>query len=225
MTDLFVYTPPNEPLQILYSDKDIVLVNKPSGLLSVPGKGADKKDSMLTRLQGKYPLVYAVHRLDMDTSGIMVFALRRKAERNLKLQFQRREVHKEYRAVVQGFLSTKEDLIDAPLGLDPVRKLRHCIREDGRSAQTHYRVLSEGLDCSLLQLKPITGRSHQLRVHLNSIGHPILGDRFYAPEEIQSRSPRLLLHAQELCFSHPYSKEKMRHSIDANFRRESRFFP
>ena len=205
MNSSFVYQPPDIPIKILHHDKDVLVAVKPSGLLSVPGRGDDRYDSMLTRLQQIDSRVLAVHRLDMDTSGLMVFALRKKAERSLKLQFQQRRIEKCYQAMVQGHLGTTEGKIEFPLGPDPQQRLRHRVDPQGKKALTEYRVLDRGDNCCLLALYPRTGRSHQLRVHLLAIGHPILGDRFYASMEVQQRASRLQLHAQSIQFEQPYS--------------------
>ena len=217
MTEPFQYCPPKNPVKILYQDKDVIVVDKPSGLLSVPGRSADRQDSMYLRILEMFPLAQVVHRLDMDTSGLMVYALRRKAERHLREQFQQRRVQKGYQALVQGILSESRGVINAPLGPDPSRPLRHCISSAGKASETRFQVVEEGEECSLLHLQPITGRSHQLRVHLMSIGHPIIGDRFYAPVPIANRSTRLLLHASELYFRQPYSGKPLQFTLHSNF--------
>ncbi len=217
MQDDFIYQPPDCPIAILYADKDVLIAEKPSGLLSVPGRGVDRQDSMLTRLQREEPRVRVVHRLDMDTSGIMVFALRKKAEVSLRKQFQNRTVVKGYKAVVQGILKESKGVIDAPIGPDPTRNLRHHISSSGKTAQTKYKVLAEGDNYSILELQPITGRSHQIRVHLDYLGHPILGDRFYASPEALQRASRLLLHAETIRFIQPYSGEELSFVIPNSF--------
>jgi tRNA pseudouridine32 synthase / 23S rRNA pseudouridine746 synthase len=218
MDEIFHYQPPQVPLDILYQDKDVIVVNKPSGLLSVPGKAENRRDSMLSRLQDYAPTTLVVHRLDMDTSGLMVFALRRKAEKQLREQFRNRDVKKTYIAVVQGVLQRKSGLIDAPLAPDPLLPLRHCVSSAGKPSQTKYQVLKEGIDSTMILLQPITGRSHQLRVHLLSIGHPILGDRFYGSAVVTQRSPRLLMHATEITFRQPYSQDLLTFTCPSGFK-------
>ena len=217
MEQEFIYSPPSDAIEVIYQDKDVLVAHKPAGLLSVPGRGDNLKDSMLSRLQAIEPKVRIVHRLDMDTSGIMIFALRKKAEVSLRRQFQDRKVKKVYQAVVQGILTEKEGVIDAPLAPHPDQKLRHQVFEAGKASQTEYKVLAEGDDCSLVELRPITGRSHQLRVHLLHIGHSVLGDRFYAPEDVLARGERLMLHAETVSFFQPYLKEEMSFSIPSGF--------
>ncbi|WP_227734276.1 bifunctional tRNA pseudouridine(32) synthase/23S rRNA pseudouridine(746) synthase RluA [Yersinia proxima] len=200
------YTPPRDPwLLILYQDEHIMVVNKPSGLLSVPGRAPENKDSIMTRIQADFPTAESVHRLDMATSGVIVVALTKAAERELKRQFREREPKKSYVARVWGHLAQDEGLIDLPLICDwPNRPKQKVCYETGKSSQTQYQVLSRDTDGSTrVKLSPITGRSHQLRVHMLAIGHPILGDGFYAPPEAKAMASRLQLHAQELCITHP----------------------
>ncbi|CNK89489.1 bifunctional tRNA pseudouridine(32) synthase/23S rRNA pseudouridine(746) synthase RluA [Yersinia proxima] len=200
------YNPPRDPwLLILYQDEHIMVVNKPSGLLSVPGRAPENKDSIMTRIQADFPTAESVHRLDMATSGVIVVALTKAAERELKRQFREREPKKSYVARVWGHLAQDEGLIDLPLICDwPNRPKQKVCYETGKSSQTQYQVLSRDTDGSTrVKLSPITGRSHQLRVHMLAIGHPILGDGFYAPPEAKAMASRLQLHAQELCITHP----------------------
>lgn len=200
------YNPPRDPwLLILYQDEHIMVVNKPSGLLSVPGRAPENKDSIMTRIQADFPTAESVHRLDMATSGVIVVALTKAAERELKRQFREREPKKSYVSRVWGHLAQDEGLIDLPLICDwPNRPKQKVCYETGKSSQTQYQVLSRDTDGSTrVKLSPITGRSHQLRVHMLAIGHPILGDGFYAPPEAKAMASRLQLHAQELCITHP----------------------
>lgn len=215
MSDAFFYQPPGAPWpKILYQDKDLLVIEKPSGLLSNPGRGESLQDSVQQRLAQQFDPLYLIHRLDMATSGLMVFALRKKAEAALKQQFASRLVAKTYLARVAGIPRVPAGLIDLPLaaapqlatGLPPRHQV--CL-VDGKAAQTYYRLLWQDHASALLQLKPITGRSHQLRVHLASLGHPILGDSIYATPEQQQAAPRLLLHATELTFNQPYSGERL----------------
>ncbi|HHL2558443.1 TPA: bifunctional tRNA pseudouridine(32) synthase/23S rRNA pseudouridine(746) synthase RluA [Yersinia enterocolitica] len=200
------YNPPRDPwLLILYQDQHIMVVNKPSGLLSVPGRAPENKDSIMTRIQAEFPTAESVHRLDMATSGVIVVALTKAAERELKRQFREREPKKSYVARVWGHLEQDEGLIDLPLICDwPNRPKQKVCYETGKSSQTQYQVLSRDADGSTrVKLSPITGRSHQLRVHMLALGHPILGDGFYAHPEAKAMASRLQLHAQELCITHP----------------------
>lgn len=182
-----------------------MVVNKASGLLSVPGRAPENKDSVMTRIQADFPSAESVHRLDMATSGVIVVALTKAAERELKRQFREREPKKSYVARVWGHLAQDEGLIDLPLICDwPNRPKQKVCYETGKSSQTQYQVLSRDADGSTrVKLSPITGRSHQLRVHMLAIGHPILGDGFYAHPEAKVMASRLQLHAQELCITHP----------------------
>ncbi len=225
MTASFVYQPPQTPLEILYQDKDLIVVNKPSGLLTNPGRGEHLADSLLIRVQQEYPSALLVHRLDLSTSGIVVFALRRKAERELKRQFAERLVKKRYLAIVAGNLAQAEGIITLPLLADPLHPPKQQVHPEGKAAETVYKVLSTDLaetlqtpfTCSLVELKPVTGRSHQLRVHMAALGHPILGDAFYAPEPIYHAAPRLLLHAAELTLLQPYSQQPLTFTADTDF--------
>ena len=203
--------PADTPLQILHADDSLLVLNKPSGLLSVPGRGEDKQDCLSRRVQSLYPDALVVHRLDMATSGLMLMARGAAMQRALSQLFERREVHKRYLAVVDGRLeSTPEPqdwgLIDLPIAVDwPRRPLRIIDAANGKPSQTRWRCLAfdEAANCTRVELEPVTGRSHQLRVHLLALGHPILGDALYAPGAVQARSPRLLLHACALRFVHP----------------------
>ena len=180
------------------------IVSKPAGLLSVPGKAAKHSDCLESRIQAIYPQARIVHRLDMATSGIMVMAMNAKAHRHLGLQFERRHIKKTYVAKVWGRVEQDEGEIDLPLRCDwPNRPLQMVDHEQGKSAQTNWQVLEREDNSTKLLLKPKTGRSHQLRVHLLAIGHPILGDEFYAKGEALEIADRLMLHAQSLEFFHP----------------------
>jgi len=214
------YNPPQEPwLVILYQDEHIMVVNKPGGLLSVPGRLAEHKDSIMSRIQRDFPQAESVHRLDMATSGVIVVALTKAAERELKRQFREREPKKQYLARVWGHLEKDEGVVDLPLICDwPNRPKQKVCYETGKAAQTEYAVLSRDEDgTTRVLLKPITGRSHQLRVHMLALGHPILGDRFYAPPDVQALAPRLLLHAQTLTITHPAFGNSMTFKAPVDF--------
>lgn len=207
----------------LYVDNSLIVANKPAGLLAVPGRGADKQDCLSVRLQQRYPDALVVHRLDMATSGLMLMARGATVQRALSKLFEKREVFKRYLAVVDGDMATSQPaqpesaggwkLIDLPIALDwPYRPISRVDMEAGKPSRTRWRTLAfNSLEKSTrVELEPQTGRSHQLRVHMQALGHPILGDRLYAPEAVQARAPRLLLHASELRFLHPVGNEEMR---------------
>lgn len=204
---------------VIYQDEDIIVINKPSGLLSVPGRAPENKDSVMTRLQATYPSAESVHRLDMATSGVIIVALNKAAERELKRQFREREPEKCYIARVWGHLEHDQGQVDLPLICDwPNRPLQKVCFETGKAAQTQYLVLSRDTDGSTrVKLTPITGRSHQLRVHMLALGHPILGDGFYAHPAAKVMAPRLQLHALELQVTHPISQIPMRFRAEADF--------
>ncbi|MFK7744778.1 MAG: RluA family pseudouridine synthase [Roseobacter sp.] len=197
------YDPPNTPLNILHEDAEVLLVDKPSGLLSVPGKGAHLADCLITRVQNAFPDALLVHRLDRDTSGVMIFALTAHAQRHLGLQFEKRMTQKTYVARVWGTPDAKTGTVDLPLIVDwPNRPLQKVCHETGKPAQTDWRIVKTEAETSRVRLFPRTGRSHQLRVHMLALGHPILGDPFYATGPARA-FPRLMLHSEELRFKHP----------------------
>jgi tRNA pseudouridine32 synthase/23S rRNA pseudouridine746 synthase len=201
------YAPPTEPwLDIIHQDRDMVVVNKPSGLLSVPGRTPDLADSVLTRIRRDHPQAQAVHRLDLGTSGVLVVATRRKAEAALRGQFQDRRTRKVYLALVHGHLEPDSGRIDQPLICDwPNRPRQIICPVNGKPALTEFEVVERSSATTLVRLIPHTGRSHQLRVHLASIGHPILGDNLYGPDPDPVQ--RLMLHASRLGLFHPYSEQ------------------
>ncbi|NRQ41948.1 RluA family pseudouridine synthase [Rheinheimera sp. YQF-2] len=219
MTDAFIYRPPTGiPLDILYQDKDLIVLNKPAGLLTNPGRGAHLADCLLSRVQQQYPQALLVHRLDLATSGIVVMALRRKAEAALKQQFAERIVSKRYLALVWGTLMPTEGVVDVPLLADSSNppKQKVCY-QGGKTAVTHFKLLQQLTDRALVELKPITGRSHQLRMHMLHLGHPILGDSFYATPQALAAAPRLMLHAAGLELNQPYNGTRLHFSADADF--------
>lgn len=197
----------------LHVDDSLVVVDKPAGLLSVPGRGADKQDCVAARVQRVFPDALVVHRLDMATSGLLLLARGPSMQRALSRLFETRQVGKRYVAVVAGHLPAAPsddgwDTIDLPLATDWPNRPRQVVDvEHGRPSRTRWRVLERDLDAGTtrVELEPVTGRSHQLRVHLQAIGHPILGDALYAPEADRARAPRLLLHATDLRLVHPAS--------------------
>ena len=198
------YNPPQDPLDIIHDDHELLIVNKPAGLLSVPGKGEHLADCLIARIQAVFPQSLLVHRLDRDTSGVMVFALTRHAQRHLGLQFEKRMTQKTYVARVAGHVEPKTGTVELPLIVDwenrPLQKICH---ETGKAAHTDYRVMRYGEGETRVRLMPRTGRSHQLRVHMLALGHPILGDPFYAKGSAFEDHPRMMLHSEELRVKHP----------------------
>ncbi|WP_112320667.1 pseudouridine synthase [Oceanibium sediminis] len=198
------YLPPTDPLCVLHADDSLLLVDKPAGLLSVPGKADGLEDCLEARVKAAFPDALLLHRLDMDTSGVMVFARSRLAQRHLHKQFEGRVLEKSYLAMVWGTPGAERGRIDAPLICDwPRRPLQKICAETGKPSVTDWELAGQGPHGARLALTPLTGRSHQIRVHLLSIGHPILGDRFYAPKDALAAAPRLMLHAHRLRLRHP----------------------
>ncbi|WP_087507140.1 RluA family pseudouridine synthase [Neiella marina] len=207
----FIYQPPTTPyLKVLYLDQDLVVLDKPSGLLSVPGRLPEHKDSLMLRVQRALPSAVVIHRLDMATSGIMVMALNRPAMSHLARQFQQRRPRKTYSAWVDGEVASDGGLIDQPLICDwPNRPKQVIDTEQGKSAQTLWQVAERRPHRTLVELHPITGRSHQLRVHMLHLGHTILGDQLYGTEDQKRAAPRLQLHARYLELDHPITGQRM----------------
>lgn len=204
------YFPPDTPLEVLHLDDQVLLVDKPAGLLSVPGKGEHLADCLLARVQTAFADALLVHRLDRDTSGVMIFAMTPHAQRHLGLQFEKRMTKKTYVARVWGRPLEKTGTVDLPLIVDwPNRPLQKVCHETGKPAQTDWHVLGSDGETSRMRLTPHTGRSHQLRVHMLALGHPILGDPFYATGAARE-FPRLMLHSQELRFKHPEGGRSMK---------------
>ena len=211
------YAPPQGPLVVLHEDHEVLLVDKPAGLLSVPGKGAHLADCLLARVQAAYPTALLVHRLDRDTSGVMIFALTPHAQRHLGLQFEKRQLRKTYVARVWGRMEGRSGTVDLPLIVDwPNRPLQKVDHETGRPAVTDWRVLKSGETETRVRLSPRTGRSHQLRVHMLALGHPILGDPFYATGPARDH-PRLMLHSETLQIRHPDGGRGLRVTARAPF--------
>ena len=200
-------------LDLVYLDDQIIVLNKASGLLSVPGRGEDKQDCLISRAQQEWPDALTVHRLDMATSGLVVMARGPDIQRRLSQAFALREVHKTYEAIVAGLPSISEAWhdIQLPLIIDwPNRPRSKVDWEHGKASHTQWRVMGSALgNATRVELKPITGRTHQLRLHMMAIGHAILGDALYAPPEVQAQSSRLLLHARILRFKHPVTAKWM----------------
>lgn len=209
------YAPPLGGIEIIYSAPSLLVVNKPAGLLAVPGRGEDKQDCLSTRLQKDFPDVLIVHRLDMATSGLMVFARGEEAQRRLSKMFHDREVEKYYVAVVKGKLEPTTGEVNLPIGPDwPNRPRSKIDKVIGKPSLTYYRSLGFNNDVTHVELKPVTGRTHQLRIHMAALGHPILGDVLYGDA---ASAPRLLLHASRLGFAHPLTAKQLNFVSDPVF--------
>ena len=217
---LIEYNPPQEPwLDLVYRDDYIAVVNKPSGLLSVPGNQPQYYDSAMSRVKEKYGFCEPAHRLDMATSGILLFALSKAADRELKRQFREREPKKYYQALVWGHVEQDHGVVELPLICDWQNRPRQKICfERGKRAVTFYDVLQRyPNNTTRVKLTPITGRSHQLRLHMLALGNPILGDKFYAHPQAKALSPRLCLHAESLQIQHPITGETMEFTAPVGF--------
>ena len=213
-------SPVQADVRVLHTDASLLVLNKPSGLLSVPGRGADKQDCVATRMQALHADALIVHRLDMASSGLMLLARGAAAQRCLSIAFAQREVSKRYIAVVAGLVLADIAEIDLPLLTDwPNRPLQKVDHHAGKPSLTRYRVLSRNRssNTSRVELEPVTGRTHQLRVHLLAIGHPIVGDALYAPAAVREGAGRLLLHATSLSLAHPVTGSMLQFSSDAPF--------
>lgn len=209
--------------ELLHQDDALLVLNKPSGLLSVPGRGEDKQDCLSARVQAEFSDALVVHRLDMATSGLLLMARGLSAQKKLNAAFENRQIQKRYVACVAGHLPMDPywQTIDLPILVDwPNRPLR-TIHPQGQASVTRWRCIANAIPAlkgtSRLELEPLTGRSHQLRVHLQALGHPIAGDRLYAPTDVQALAPRLLLHACALTFPHPLSGEILTFDCPADF--------
>jgi tRNA pseudouridine32 synthase/23S rRNA pseudouridine746 synthase len=220
----FVYCPPMSPyLDIIYQDEDVVVLNKQSGLLTVSGRLPAHKDCLQSRVNKVLPTATVVHRLDMATSGIVIMALHKPAHVAISRMFQQRETKKSYIARVYGHMKDDTGSVDQPLICDwPNRPRQMVDHERGKQSLTHYKVLSRDVDenslaSTLVELTPVTGRSHQLRVHMLYLGHPILGDRLYSHEAAVTASSRLLLHAQMLELSHPMNETTLTFNVPCPF--------
>ncbi|MDZ8118615.1 RluA family pseudouridine synthase [Pontiella agarivorans] len=192
-------------LEIIYQDEALLAVNKPTGLLSVPGRGPDKQDCCLSRVTEMFPDALMVHRLDMDTSGLILFARSPEVQRSLSLQFEKRKISKTYTALVEGVMELDEGMVDFPMRKDmeqrlPPKHIVDCVR--GKKAVTEWEVLERTDSTTRVALFPMTGRSHQLRVHMSAIGFPIVGDVIYG-----TAGARLMLHARTLNLAHPVTGE------------------
>ncbi len=205
----FVYAPPDVPLSILHEDRHILVLDKPAGLLSVPGKLEGRQDCLITRLQAARWDALLVHRLDCDTSGVMIFARTKPAQGFLGQEFEQRRAEKTYIARVHGEIAGEAGTIDLPIGADwPNRPRQRISHDHGRPAVTGWQVIGRAPGETRVRLTPHTGRSHQLRVHMLELGHPILGDPIYATGAARA-FPRLMLHAETLSLHHPATGERV----------------
>lgn len=210
------YDPPNGPIPVVHRDEHLLVVDKPAGLLSVPGRGEGLADCLLSRLAIDYPEVLLCHRLDRDTSGIMIFALTKEGQRKMGRMFEVRRVRKRYVARVTGEVAAQSGTVDLPLIVDwPNRPLQHVNHETGKPAVTDWTRLAVEDGTTRMRLMPRTGRSHQLRVHMQQIGHPIVGDPFYSADP--ECWPRMMLHAEGLKFEHPVTGLVLRLAVSAPF--------
>jgi len=213
------YTPPAAaPVNVVLRDDALLIVNKPSGLLSVPGRGAEKADCLVSRVQANDPTARIVHRLDMETSGLLILALSDEVQRAMSMLFEWRAVAKTYIALVAGQPQAENGRVDLPLAKDwPNRPLQKMDHECGKASQTDWKVIERREGFTRLQLTPLTGRTHQLRVHMDAIGHPILGDTLYGTSTSRAMAERLALHASALSFEHPVSGADVRVHSDPDF--------
>ncbi len=212
------YTPPQAPLRYVHVDDDLIVIDKPSGLLSVPGRGPEKADCASARVNAEYPGALTVHRLDMATSGLLVLARSKAIQSALSRLFERGKVEKEYIADVWGLPDPAAGKIDLPLITDWPNRPRQKVDHDiGKPSQTLYETVEVRTGQTRLRLTPLTGRSHQLRVHLAEIGHPILGDDLYAHEAALIAAPRLCLHASAIAFDHPGTGDRLALSLPCPF--------
>ena len=209
-----------EPYQIVYADDVLLVVNKPAQLLTVPGRHPQNQDCLISRVQREFPTAAVVHRLDYDTSGLVVLPLTKRVLSEISKQFQARTVHKHYVALVSGKLAKTQGSIELPIAADNEnRPLYKVCQKEGKPSVTRYQLLTYHSDTqqSRVQLEPVTGRSHQLRVHMLALGHPMLGDTLYAPAAIAAQSKRLMLHAEHIRFTHPLTGKLLSFFAEAAF--------
>jgi len=202
----------DKEIEILYEDEHLLIINKPDGLLSVPGRHPLNRDSIHSRLLASYPEMGMAHRLDLDTSGLMIIPLNKTILAAVNRMFQERQINKSYTAILGGLLATDSGKVDLPLIFDwPNRPLQKVCQSSGKGALTYYKVLSRDTvaKTTTVLFTPITGRSHQLRIHSRELGHPIIGCDMYATREIYEQGDRLMLHATQLSFIHPYTQEPL----------------
>lgn len=219
LTDLAILPATHEPWQLLAQDEDLLVVYKPAQLLTVPGRHPANRDCLISRVQREFPTAQVVHRLDYDTSGLVLLPLNKRALSHLSKQFQARTIQKYYQALVSGEMPLQGE-VDLPIAADVEhRPLYKICQQSGKPSRTLFQRLEYDAkrDVSRVQLEPVTGRSHQLRLHLASLGHPILGDEFYAPEPVRQAAQRLYLHACQIRFQHPASGEWCQYEFVAPF--------
>jgi tRNA pseudouridine32 synthase/23S rRNA pseudouridine746 synthase len=211
--------PPKQELNIIYEDDSLIIIDKPAGLLTVPGKGEHKQDCLISRVIEMYPEALIVHRLDMATSGLLILARNKTIQGRLGDMFQNKQVNKEYLAVVSGKMKSQQGIINLPLLTDWPNRPRQMIGfVNGKSSITHYSVIKEEANNrTLVKLIPLTGRTHQLRVHMQFIGHPIVGDRLYGINNELTEGKRLLLHATRLRFNHPLTSRNIDVHLQPDF--------
>ncbi|WP_033425330.1 RluA family pseudouridine synthase [Arsukibacterium perlucidum] len=219
ITELAVLPATDQPFDILYQDEQLLVVSKPAKLLTVPGRHPANKDCLISRVQREWPGATVVHRLDYDTSGIVLLPLTKRALSELSKQFQARTINKQYQAVVAGLLANEQGDINLPITADPANRPLYKICDSGKPSLTYYQVLKrdDAHQQSRVLLTPVTGRSHQLRLHLQAIGHPILGDTLYGNQAVIAKAERLLLHACSISFKHPLTAEQIDLSYPAEF--------
>ncbi|WP_213994761.1 RluA family pseudouridine synthase [Arsukibacterium sp.] len=220
LSELTVLAATDQPFTVLYEDEQLLVVNKPPKLLTVPGRHPANQDCLISRVQREWPSATVVHRLDYDTSGIVLLPLTKRALSELSKQFQARTIDKHYQAVVAGLVQKKGGEINLPIAADQEsRPLYKICQQNGKASLTQYQVISRDtvMAQSRLLLTPITGRSHQLRLHLKAIGHPILGDTLYGTQEVIAKAERLLLHASFIRFLHPLTLQPVTLDVPADF--------
>ena len=213
--------PPRSAITAVFVDEYLLVLDKPAGLLTVPGRGADKADCLWSRARRQWPDALVVHRLDMATSGLVLFARDAATQRQLSMAFAQRQIDKRYEAVVGGVVTEDAGAIDLPLSADwPRRPLQQVDTVHGKPSLTHWRVLTRDAmtQRTRLELTPYSGRTHQLRVHLCAIGHAIVGDALYAPPALAAAAPRLLLHATRLSLLHPHGAAPLAFTSQAEYR-------
>ena len=219
-TELAVLPATTDPYDVVYADDVLLVVNKPAHLLTVPGRHPQNQDCLISRVQREFPTAAVVHRLDYDTSGLVILPLTKRVLSDISKQFQARTVNKHYVAEVSGKLAKQAGEINLPLAPDTAnRPLYKVCQQQGKASLTRYTVLSfdSERNCSRVKLEPVTGRSHQLRVHMTALGHPMLGDTLYAPEAVAKQSTRLHLHAEYIDFVHPLAGKVLQFSVAAPF--------
>ncbi|HAW94215.1 MULTISPECIES: pseudouridine synthase [unclassified Arsukibacterium] len=219
LSELAVLPATEQPFTLLFEDEQLLVVSKPTKLLTVPGRHPANKDCLISRVQREWPTASVVHRLDYDTSGIVLLPLTKRALSELSKQFQARSISKQYQAVVAGLVEKTQGEINLPIAADPENRPLYKICKSGKASVSHFQVVERDSmrQQSRLLLMPVTGRSHQLRLHTRAIGHPILGDTLYGTPDNIAQAGRLLLHACNISFIHPFTAEQMSLTNPAEF--------